>query len=69
MNSTTDILKQDAHLIQSFADLNALKEQGARTVINRAEGAYVYDNDGQKMIDGIAGLWCVNIGHGRQEMV
>jgi adenosylmethionine-8-amino-7-oxononanoate aminotransferase len=38
-------------------------------VISRAEGAYVYDNDGQKMIDGIAGLWCVNIGHGRQEMI
>ncbi|NVK48091.1 MAG: aminotransferase class III-fold pyridoxal phosphate-dependent enzyme [Rhodobacteraceae bacterium] len=68
-SSTAAILDQDAHLIQSFADLNALKAQGARTVISRAEGAYVYDNDGQKMIDGIAGLWCVNIGHGRREMI
>ncbi|WP_321364648.1 hypothetical protein [uncultured Celeribacter sp.] len=40
-SSTTAILDQDAHLIQSFADLNALKAQGARTVISRAEGAYV----------------------------
>ncbi|WP_460275705.1 aminotransferase class III-fold pyridoxal phosphate-dependent enzyme [Celeribacter sp. ULVN23_4] len=69
MTSTADVLAQDSHLIQSFADLDALKTQGARTVISRAEGAYVYDNDGQKMIDGIAGLWCVNIGHGRQEMI
>lgn len=69
MTSTADVLAQDSHLIQSFADLNALKAQGARTVISRAEGAHVYDNDGNRMIDGIAGLWCVNIGHGRQEMI
>ena len=67
--STAEILKQDDHLIQSFADLNALKQQGARTVITRAEGACVYDSDGQQMIDGIGGLWCVNIGHGRPEMI
>lgn len=67
--TTRQILTQDDHLIQSFADLHTLKQQGARTVISRAEGAYVFDNDGHKMIDGIAGLWCVNIGHGRQEMV
>ncbi|MEM6323004.1 MAG: aminotransferase class III-fold pyridoxal phosphate-dependent enzyme [Pseudomonadota bacterium] len=69
MLTTDEILGQDDHLIQSFADLNALKQQGARTVISRAEGPYVYDNDGQRLIDGIGGLWCVNIGHGREEMV
>ncbi|MEM8775926.1 MAG: aminotransferase class III-fold pyridoxal phosphate-dependent enzyme [Pseudomonadota bacterium] len=69
MLTTDEILEQDDHLIQSFADLNALKQQGGRTVISRAEGAYVYSNDGQKLIDGIGGLWCVNIGHGRQEMI
>ena len=66
---THDILRQDDHLIQSFADLNGLKEQGARTVINRAKGAYVYDSDGTELIDGIGGLWCVNIGHGHPEMI
>ncbi|MCV6584960.1 MAG: aminotransferase class III-fold pyridoxal phosphate-dependent enzyme [Marinibacterium sp.] len=66
---THDILLQDNHLIQSFADLNALKQQGARTVISRAKGAYVYDSDGNELIDGIGGLWCVNIGHGNGEMV
>lgn len=69
MPNTNDILKQDDHLIQSFADLHALKSQGARTVISKAKGAYVYDNDGAKLIDGIAGLWCVNIGHGNDQMV
>ncbi len=66
---TLGILAQDDHLIQSFADLNGLKQQGARTVISRAKGAYVYDNDGNEMIDGIGGLWCVNIGHGNQEVI
>ncbi len=67
--SGNDVLLADEHLIQSFADLDALKQNEARTVINRAEGAYVYDSDGKKLIDGIAGLWCVNIGHGRHELI
>ncbi|EBA15423.1 hypothetical protein RSK20926_00685 [Roseobacter sp. SK209-2-6] len=66
---THDILLQDDHLIQSFADLNGLKAQGARTVISKAKGAYVYDNAGTELIDGIGGLWCVNIGHGHPEMI
>lgn len=66
---THDILQQDDHLIQSFADLHGLKEQGARTVITRAKGAYVYDSAGSELIDGIGGLWCVNIGHGHPEMI
>lgn len=67
--STNDVLTADEHLIQSFADLNALKQNEARTVINRAEGAYVFDSEGNRFIDGIAGLWCVNIGHGRKEPI
>ncbi len=67
--STNDVLIADEHLVQSFADLDALKQNEARTVINRAQGAYVYDGEGNELIDGIAGLWCVNIGHGRQELI
>ena len=29
---------------------------------------YVTDSTGRRLLDGIAGLWCVNIGHGRREM-
>ncbi len=67
--STDDILKKDDHLIQSFADLDALKQQGARTAIVAAKGAYVTDSDGNELIDGIGGLWCVNVGHGRPEII
>ena len=67
--STDDILDLDDHLVHSFADLNALKEKDARTVIARAAGPYVYDSDGRRFIDGIGGLWCVNVGHGRREII
>lgn len=63
------ILSADNHLIQSFADLSALKQNQARTVIHNAKGPYVYDSDGRELIDGIAGLWCVNVGHGRRELI
>lgn len=70
MNATTqDILKQDAHLVQSWADLDLLKQQGARTAIVAAEGAHVTDSDGNRLIDGIGGLWCVNVGHRRREII
>lgn len=62
------ILSQDDHLIHSFANLDTLKEKDARTVITRAEGPYVFDAGGKRFIDGIGGLWCVNVGHGRAEI-
>lgn len=67
--STDGVLTADTHLVQSFADLNALKQDGARTVITSAEGAFVTDSDGNQLIDGIGGLWCVNVGHRRQEII
>ena len=39
-----------------------------RTIVGQSEGIYIYDTDGNKLIDGPAGMWCVNIGHGRAEM-
>jgi len=39
-----------------------------RTVITRAEGIHVYDSEGNRLIDGPGGMWCVNVGHGRAEI-
>jgi len=64
-----DILTKDAHLVHSFADLWALKQDGGKTVITGAEGAYVRDAMGNRFIDGIGGLWCTNVGHGRKEII
>ena len=67
--STDEILTKDAHLIQSFANLHALKQAQARTAIVSAKGAHVTDSEGNQLIDGIGGLWCVNVGHGRPEII
>jgi adenosylmethionine-8-amino-7-oxononanoate aminotransferase len=67
--STDTILTNDAHLIQSFANLDGLKQRDARTAIVAAKGAYVTDSEGNELIDGIGGLWCVNVGHGRDEII
>ncbi|MGL3820656.1 aspartate aminotransferase family protein [Sphingopyxis sp. R3-92] len=56
-----------AHHIHSFADPKALAEKGSR-IIKRGEGCYVWDNDGNRLLDGMAGLWCVAVGYGRQEL-
>ncbi len=37
-------------------------------MLARAEGMYYYTTEGQEIIDGTAGLWCVNAGHGRREI-
>src|SRR6201997_108525 len=37
-------------------------------VIVRGEGCYVYDEHGKRYLDGLAALYCVNVGHGRAEI-
>lgn len=37
-------------------------------VIVRGEGCYIYDQEGRRYLDGLAGLYCVNIGHGRSDI-
>ncbi|MGA9254191.1 MAG: aspartate aminotransferase family protein [Roseobacter sp.] len=56
-----------AHHMHPFTSNDALAERGAR-VITRADGVYLTDSDGNQILDGMAGLWCVNVGYGRHEM-
>ena len=56
-----------AHHFHPFTDRNALAKKGAR-VITSADGVWLKDSEGHKIIDGMAGLWCVNIGYGRKEL-
>ncbi len=39
-----------------------------RTISARAEGIYIYDQNGKKLIDGPGGMWCTQVGYGRQEI-
>jgi len=60
--------KNTAHHFQPFSDNKELAEKGIK-LISKAEGVYIYEDNGKKYLDGMAGLWCVNIGYGRKELV
>ncbi|HAJ44991.1 MAG TPA: aspartate aminotransferase family protein [Alphaproteobacteria bacterium] len=67
-NRTKDWQALDAaHHIHPFTDTAALNKKGAR-VITRAKGVHLWDSEGHRLIDGMAGLWCVNVGYGREEL-
>ena len=55
------------HYLHPFTDHKELGQKGSR-IIQRADGIYIYDTDGNKILDGMSGLWCVNIGYGRKEL-
>jgi len=55
------------HYLHPFTDFKALAAEGSR-IITRAEGVYLYDSEGRQILDGMSGLWCVNIGYGRSEL-
>ena len=56
-----------AHHVHPFSANTALGQEGAR-VITRARGVTLTDSDGTEILDAMAGLWCVNIGYGRDEL-
>lgn len=57
-----------AHYMHPFTDHKSLSSKGAR-VITRGEGVYIWDSEGKQIFDGMSGLWCVNVGYGRKELV
>ena len=66
--STAEIQKLDnAHHLHPFTVHHELREQNPR-VISKAKGVYLWDNDGNRIIDGMAGLWCTQIGYGVEEL-
>ena len=55
------------HHLQPFTDYKKLNAKGAR-IITRADGVYIWDSDGNKLLDGMAELWCTNVGYGRKDL-
>ncbi|MCJ7599547.1 MAG: aspartate aminotransferase family protein [Methyloceanibacter sp.] len=56
------------HHLHPFTNHAALAEKGVR-VITHADGAYIWDAAGNRFLDGMAGLWSVAVGYGREELV
>ena len=68
LHSTTEWQSLDSrHFMHPFTDTKELGRKGTR-VITKAEGLYLWDSEGNQIIDGMAGLWCVNVGYGREEL-
>ncbi len=62
---TNAIQKMDtAHYLHPFTDFQDLASKGARVIV-RGDGVYLWDSQGKKIVDGMSGLWCVNVGYGR----
>lgn len=67
--ATSDIQAIDsAHYLHPFTDHKSLAAKGAR-IITKADGIYIWDSNGEKILDAMSGLWCVNVGYGRKELV
>ena len=56
-----------AHHMAPFTDYGEQRKHGAR-IITHAQGHYIYDTEGTRILDGMAGLWCVNVGYGRKNL-
>ncbi|QTP55598.1 aminotransferase [Billgrantia sulfidoxydans] len=59
--------KDRDHFIHPFTDFSLFHDKGCDLIVD-SNGIYVEDIHGNRFIDGIAGLWCVNVGHGRAEI-
>jgi len=57
-----------AHHLHPFTDFKALAAKGSRIIV-RGEGIYLWDSEGERILDAMSGLWCVNVGYGRRELI
>jgi putrescine aminotransferase len=71
MSSTdlAELRRQDlAHHLPAQSDYKLQVALGGSRIIVRADGCTIHDAEGHSMLDGMAGLWCVNVGYGREEL-
>src|SRR4051812_16147967 len=55
------------HHLHPFTSHEELHAQGTHVIV-RGEGCWLWDASGRKLLDGLAGLWCVNVGYGCPEI-
>ena len=67
-NSTTEWRDLDAlHHLHPFTNHKSLRASGARVIV-KGDGPYIWDSEGHRILDGMAGLWTTNVGYGRAEL-
>ncbi|MBT5104104.1 MAG: aminotransferase [Porticoccaceae bacterium] len=60
--------KYNQHLLHPWGDLSTLGDDDSSSVIVKGEGVYIYDAEGNRLLDGPAGMWCMQTGYGRREI-
>ncbi|MGI9371098.1 MAG: aspartate aminotransferase family protein [Hyphomicrobiales bacterium] len=68
LNTEELVALDSAHHFHPFTDHKAMHAEGGTRIITQADGVYLWDANGRKIIDGMAGLWCVNIGYGHKSL-
>ncbi|MDP9371877.1 MAG: aminotransferase class III-fold pyridoxal phosphate-dependent enzyme, partial [Chloroflexota bacterium] len=65
---TSQLVERDiAHMLHPVTNLHRHRRSGPLVLV-RGAGSRVWDSDGKEYLDGFAGLWNVNVGHGREEL-
>ncbi len=55
------------HHLHPFTTFKELAAKGSRIIV-RGEGCYLWDSEGNRLLDGMSGLWCINVGYGRERL-
>ena len=56
------------HHMHPFTNYGSFEKEDSR-IVTKADNIYIWDSEGNRIMDGMAGLWCVNVGYGRTEIV
>jgi len=68
MHDHSGLKKLDASsILHPSTNAHEFAKTGSR-IMQSGEGVYLHDTDGNRLIDAVAGLWCVNVGYGRKEL-
>ena len=66
---TEELQKRDAaHHLHPFSAQDDLAKKGSK-IITSAQGVYVFDSNGKRYLEGLAGLWCTSLGYGNEEII
>ena len=64
-DDAVDLAKK--HLVQPWPYAGSIGTE-ARSLMQSGDGIYLIDGEGKRLIDGPAGMWCLNVGHRREEL-
>ncbi|PFO01519.1 aspartate aminotransferase family protein [Bacillus sp. AFS076308] len=65
-NKAEELLEKDRQYL--WHHMSPYKEKAAPTVAAEGKGSWITDINGKKYLDAMSGLWCVNVGYGREEL-